>query len=46
MVNKVLATTTRRLAMLLAEHRMACSAPQRPMVAVGHADQVTVKAVR
>jgi len=47
LVNKVLTATTRRLAALLAEHRMACAVePHRTMVAVGHADRVTVKTVR
>jgi hypothetical protein len=45
LVDKILTSTTRRLAALLAEHRAACSAGQRAVVVgVGHAERVTIKA--
>jgi hypothetical protein len=47
MLNKTLTATSRRLVTLLAEHRLACTLPQRtPVVAVGQAEQVIVRAGR
>jgi hypothetical protein len=42
-VDRLLLSTTRRLAILLGEHRAACSAGHRPTVVVGHADAVHVE---
>lgn len=45
-IDKLLLSTTRRVAILLAEHRAACSAGHRATVVVGHADSISVEGGR
>jgi len=42
-IDRLLTSTTKRLAILLGEHRAACSVGQRPTVLVGHADAIHVE---
>lgn len=45
-IDKLLLSTTKRLSLLLAEHRAACSAGHRATVVVGHADSISVEGGR